>query len=113
MKSTRHFSLRWFVFSTIGQSEATYRALKALRDSEAWIDLSAAQKRMVEKEELGMKLSGIGLEGADKERFNVIQMELAELATGFSNSVLDSRKAYELVITEPSDVEGFRRLYGR
>ena len=94
-------------FSTIGQSEATYRALKALRDSEAWADLSAAQKRMVEKEELGMKLSGIGLEGADKERFNVIQMELAELATGFSNSVLDSRKAYELIITEPSDVEGF------
>ena len=95
-------------FSTIGQSEATYRALKALRDSEAWIDLSAAQKRMVEKEELGMKLSGIGLEGADKERFNVIQMELAELATGFSNSVLGSRKAYELIITESSDVEGFR-----
>ena len=77
-------------FSTIGQSEATYQALRALRDSEAWADLSAAQKRMVEKEELGMKLSGIGLEGEDKERFNVIQMELAELATGFSNSVLDS-----------------------
>ena len=44
-------------FSTIGQSEATYRALKALRDSEAWADLSATQKRMVEKEELGMDCS--------------------------------------------------------
>jgi len=94
-------------FSTIGQSAATYKALKELRNSDAWNGLNATQKRMVEKEELGMKLSGIGLEGADKERFNEIQMELAELSTNFSNSVLDSRKAYELILTEAKDVEGF------
>ena len=63
---------------------------------------------MVEKEELGMKLSGIGLEGEQKERFNQIQMELAELSTSFSNAVLDSRKAYELILRDAADVEGFR-----
>lgn len=94
-------------FSTIGQSEATYKALNDLRDSDAWRELNATQKRMVEKEELGMKLSGIGLEGEEKERFNRIQMELAELSTSFSNSVLDSRKAYELILSDAADAEGF------
>ena len=28
-------------------------------------------------------------------------------STGFSNAVLDSRKAYELILTDPADAEGF------
>ena len=94
-------------FTLLGQSSATYSALETLMASDLWDTLSPAQKRLVEKERLGMKLSGIGLEGDAKERFNAIQMELAELATGFSNSVLDSRKAYEKILTDSADVEGF------
>lgn len=39
-------------------------------------------------------LSSVGLEGADKERFNEIKMRLAELSTKFSNNVLDATKAF-------------------
>ena len=94
-------------FTLMGQSKATYEALEALMGSAGYADLAPAKKRLVEKELLGMKLSGISLEGDAKERFNQIQKELAELATGFSNAVLDSRKAYELILTDAADVEGF------
>ena len=93
-------------FTRMGQSGATYAALEALVAGESWAGLDATRQRLVEKELLGMKLSGISLEGEAKERFNEIQKELAELATGFSNAVLDSRKAYELVITDAADAEG-------
>jgi len=93
-------------FTRMGQSAATYAALEALVAGEGWAELDATRQRLVEKELLGMKLSGISLEGEQKERFNEIQKELAELSTGFSNAVLDSRKAYELVITDAADAEG-------
>ena len=94
-------------FTAMGQSAATYAALEALMSGEEWGSLDATRKRLVEKELLGMKLSGISLEGAAKERFNEIQKELAELSTAFSNAVLDSRKAYELILTDPTDADGF------
>jgi len=93
-------------FTALGQSEAIYRALDGLRNGDAWAGLDATRQRLVEKELADMRLSGIGLEGAERERFNAIQQELAELATGFSNAVLDSRKAFALVLTDAEDVEG-------
>ena len=94
-------------FTSLGQSEAVYKALETMVASEGWASVEPAKKRLVEKELLGMKLSGISLEGEAKDRFNAIQKDLAELATGFSNTVLDSRKAYELILTDKTDVEGF------
>ena len=41
-----------------------------------------------------------------KERFNEIQLQLAELSTKFSNNVLDSTKAFQLKLTTPEDVDG-------
>jgi oligopeptidase A len=94
-------------FTSMGQSTATYAALEELMKGESWTALDSTRQRLVEKELLGMKLSGISLKGAEKERFNEIQKELAELSTGFSNAVLDSRKSYEMILTDLADVEGF------
>jgi len=95
------------LFTSMGQSEATYSALEQLSQGESWDALDKTRQRLVEKELLGMKLSGISLDGEAKERFNEIQKELAELSTAFSNAVLDSRKAYEMILTDPADAEGF------
>lgn len=94
-------------FTAMGQSATMYAALEELKGGEAWSELDGTRQRLVEKELLGMKLSGISLEGEEKERFNEIQKELAELSTGFSNAVLDSRKAFELILTDAADAEGF------
>jgi oligopeptidase A len=52
------------------------------------------------------KLGGVGLEGADKQRYNELQQELSKLSTAFSNNVLDSTKAFSKLITNKSDVQG-------
>ncbi|MCC6782288.1 MAG: M3 family metallopeptidase [Planctomycetes bacterium] len=93
-------------FTRIGQSRPIYVAARALRDSPGWSSLGEAQRRIVDKLILDAELSGVGLDGAPKERFNEIQRELAELATRFGNHVLDATKAYALELRDPREVEG-------
>ncbi|MBD3674285.1 MAG: M3 family metallopeptidase [Planctomycetaceae bacterium] len=94
------FSLR------MSQSEPIYQAMKQLRESDAYPSLDPAQQRILDKAILGVELSGIALQGAERERFNEIAQELSKLATDFSNNVLDSIKAFELIVTDPADMEG-------
>ena len=53
-----------------------------------------------------MQDSGVGLLDSQRESFNKLQLELAELSTKFSNNVLDSTKAFKLKITDVKEVEG-------
>jgi oligopeptidase A len=90
----------------LGQSAPFYQALRALRDGAGWEALDATQRRIVESLVREAELSGVGLEGAARARFNVIQAELAELATRFSNDVLDATKAFALDLATPDEVDG-------
>jgi oligopeptidase A len=90
----------------MGQSKPIYEAFKQIRASADWATLDLAQQRIVESAIREAELSGVGLEGADKARFNEIQQELAELSTKFSNNVLDATKAFSLTLTTPDDVAG-------
>lgn len=94
-------------FSTrLGQSKPLYEAFKQLQASPEWTTLAAAQQRIVESAIRDAELSGVGLAGAQKERFNEIQQALAELSTKFSNHVLDATKAFHLKLTTPDDIDG-------
>lgn len=93
-------------FNQLGQSQPVYHALQELRASDNWDTLEPAQQRIVEAAIRDAKLSGVGLQGEAKERFNAIQMELAELSTKFSNHVLDATTAYSLTLTTPAEIEG-------
>lgn len=93
----------WNKFS---QSKPLYDAFKALRSGSEWESLDSAQKRIVESSIRDSELSGVGLEGDQKERFNAIQMELAEIGTKFSNHVLDATKAFSLTLTNKNEVDG-------
>lgn len=90
----------------LNQSQAIYKGFKALRESSEWENLEPAQKRIVEAAIRDAELSGVGFEGEKRDRFNAIQLELAELSTKFSNHVLDATKAFSLTLTEPEEVEG-------
>jgi oligopeptidase A len=94
------FSLR------VGQSEPVYRALKGLKGGGAWSSLSEAQRRIVDQKILDAELSGIGLSGAARERFNAIVQELSQLSTDFSNHVLDATKEFSIVVSDPAETEG-------
>jgi len=88
------------------QSEPIYQAMKELRESADFETLDPAQQRILDKAILSVELSGIALEGEQRERFNEIAQELSKLATDFSNNVLDATKAFELIVTDPADLEG-------
>jgi len=93
-------------YNTLNQSKPLYDAFKALRQSDRWDSLDVAQQRIVEAAIRDAELSGVGLEGERRSRFNEIQLELAELSTKFSNHVLDATKAFSLTLTEQDEVDG-------
>jgi len=90
----------------LGQSKPIYEAFKQIRAGADWDNLDPAQQRIVESSIREAELSGVGLEGDAKERFNEIQQSLAELSTRFSNNVLDATKGFSLTLTDPKEVEG-------
>jgi oligopeptidase A len=77
-----------------------------MRSSCVWDDLDPAQQRILESALREAKLSGVGLEGDRRDRFNQLQQALAELSTQFSNNVLDATKAFSLHLTTAAEVEG-------
>ncbi|GAB4531820.1 MAG: M3 family metallopeptidase [Pleurocapsa sp.] len=93
-------------YNKLSQSKPLYEAFKALRHSTDWDKFEPAQQRIIESSLQDFELSGVGLEGEAKERFNQIQLELAELSTKFSNNVLDATKAFKLKLTDKKDVDG-------
>ncbi|MCL1463175.1 M3 family metallopeptidase [Argonema galeatum] len=93
-------------YNKLSQSKPIYDAFKALRESDRWDTLEPAQQRIVEAAIKDAELSGVGLSGEQKERFNAIQLELAELSTKFSNHVLDATKAFSLTLTSFEEVDG-------
>jgi oligopeptidase A len=96
------------------QSQPIYKAFKALREGNDWSSLEPAQQRIVETAIRRAELSGVGLEGekrvsealSEKDRFNAIQLELAEISTKFSNHVLDATKAFSMTLTTKDEVDG-------
>ncbi len=88
------------------QSRPIYDALVALREGPEWAGLAPARKRIVESLIRDAKHAGVGLDGAERERFNEIQNELAQRAMHFSNHVLDATAAFSLTLTDPADMAG-------
>lgn len=90
----------------MGQSQPIYQALKQMRQGAQWQSLEPAQQRIVDSALRDAELSGVGLSGDKKTRFNQIQQALAELTTKFSNNVLDATKAFSLTLTTAEEIEG-------
>ncbi|MEO0849442.1 MAG: M3 family peptidase, partial [Cyanobacteria bacterium J06648_1] len=81
-------------YNKLTQSKPLYEAFKEIKEGAEWDKLEPAQKRIVESSIRDFELSGVGLEGEARDRFNQIQLESAELSTKFSNNVLDATKAF-------------------
>jgi oligopeptidase A len=91
----------------VGQSQPLFAALTALKKRQSvWSSFSESQKRIVDSAIKQMESSGVGLESVAREKFNKLQLELAELQTKFSNNVLDSTKAFKLKIETAAEIDG-------
>lgn len=94
-------------YQALGQSQPLFGALSALKQRQSvWAQLDEAQRRIVTSSLRSMENSGVGLPLAERELFNKLQLEAAELSTKFSNNVLDATKAFKKLITEKEAVKG-------
>lgn len=91
----------------MSQSRPIFAALAELRRSPAWNELESAQQRVVEQRLRRARLAGVALEGPAAERFSAIVQELSKLSSDFENHVLDATKAYELIVSDPADTDGW------
>ena len=99
------------------QNEKIFGTLKAIKEGSQWAELEEAQKRIIDSKLLSARHQGIELEGSNRERFNELSQKLSQLATEFSNNVLDSTKEFYHIVTDKSDVEAvplsFRDLWAQ
>ncbi|KAJ1414611.1 peptidase M3A and M3B, thimet/oligopeptidase F, partial [Ochromonadaceae sp. CCMP2298] len=95
------------VYQKIGQSKSLYKALTALKKRHfIWSRLEEAQQRVVDSALRQMENAGVGLQSPEREAFNALQLEQAELSTKFSNNILDSTKLFKLRLIDSDDVMG-------
>lgn len=96
------------IYQQLGQSKALFQAVSQLKtNSKVWDQqLDEAQQRIITSFIRQMESSGVGLEGEVKEKFNKLQLELADLKTKFSNNLLDATKAFKLKLTQKEEVHG-------
>ena len=90
----------------ISQSRLLFNGYKKLVEDADKAKLDQAQRRILDHNIVEARLSGIELEGKDKERFNEIAKELSTLSTQFSNNVLDATKDYCKILHDAKEVEG-------
>jgi oligopeptidase A len=86
----------------IGQNRDLFEAYKHLQTE----DLSASKQRVVSNELLDFELSGVALEGEERERYKEIDQKLSKLTSTFSDHVLDATMAFKIHIDSSERLEG-------
>ena len=93
-------------FTELAQDEALYRKYKALRASGAFLQLTGAQKKVIDNELRDFRLGGAELPGEEKTRLRKIIEKLAELSSKFNDNLLDATNAFELIISDERRLAG-------
>lgn len=94
-KVQEDFQPRMVAFSLrIGQSKSLYDIAKCLLGTVS-ADDDPIRHRILDKMVQSAELSGVGLSGKKKDRFNEIQAKLAKLSSDFYNAVVDATGAFK------------------
>lgn len=96
--------------SSISLNPELWNALKAASEC-PWVkELSPVKQRFIEETLKDFRESGADLPGEQKERYAQIESELNMLTKEFSENVLDSTNAWELVVTDPAMMAGIPEM---
>ncbi|WP_252272244.1 oligopeptidase A [Pseudomonas subflava] len=93
-------------WTEMGQNKPLFEAYDALAKSPAAEGFDVAQKTILEHALRDFRLSGIDLPAEQQKRYGEIQMKLSELASKFSNQLLDATQAWTKHITDESLLSG-------
>ncbi|MGZ3773489.1 MAG: M3 family metallopeptidase [Pseudobdellovibrionaceae bacterium] len=92
--------------SDISLDEDIFKKVKAVYDKKESLNLNKEQIRLLEKTYLSFTRNGALLSVADKETLRQIDQELSILSPKFSENVLKSTNAFEMILDKKEDVEG-------
>ncbi|CAJ1869030.1 oligopeptidase A [Aeromonas jandaei] len=90
----------------VGQHEGLYQAYLALSESDDFPRLDGAQRKEIQNTLRDFRLSGIGLPAEAQQRYGEIQARLSELASRFSNNVLDATQGWHKLVADEAELAG-------
>lgn len=93
-------------WSSIPLRENVWLALQSFAQSEEAASLPATEKRLLDKTLADFRRHGATLDIAGKEQLSALDRELGLLTTKFSQNVLDSTNAYELLLVDSAALKG-------
>jgi oligopeptidase A len=93
-------------YSSIPLNEGLWKAIQSYASAESGRSLQGTYKRFLKKTIDSFKRHGADLDAAGKARMKEIDVALAEATTKFAEHVLDATNAWELVVTDESQLQG-------
>ncbi len=93
-------------WTALGQNRQLFEKYRALADSADGQSMDAVRKKILANALRDFRLGGAELVSPASEQFASIQERQAELSQKFSENVLDSTNAYELLIDDESQLKG-------
>jgi len=90
----------------LGQNRQLFDAYQALSVSPEAAGFDVAQTTILEHALRDFRLSGIDLPPAEQQRFGVIQRQLSELGSRFSNQLLDATQAWSKRVSDETALAG-------
>lgn len=93
-------------FTSITLSDGVWRALRAFAETDEARALTGTKRRFLDKTIAEFRRNGAELDPAGKKRLAQINVELAQLTLKYSQNVLDSNNAFELVIEDREKLAG-------
>ena len=93
----------------LSQNERLFKAFETVRAREA-AALDPEQLAVLDHALIDFRLAGVALDGAKKERFKAVMLELSSLAAKFEENVLDSTNAFTFAVESQDQLAGLNAM---
>ncbi len=90
----------------LGLHEGLYHAYLQIKASDEFSTLHPAQQISIENELRDFRLSGIGLDADERDKFRDIRQNLSRLQTKFEENLLDATQSWKKHVNDPSELTG-------
>jgi oligopeptidase A len=93
-------------YARIPLNEGLWKRIEAYSRSQDAAKLTGARKRLLDETLADFRQNGADLPAEKKQRLEVVQAELARLTQKYSENILDSTNAWEMIVKDESRLAG-------